>query len=217
VPFLHVTTRIDGRKDEDLLFDVGGSEFPTIVFLDADGEVIGRHDMGDNSVPALERTAAKVERCLELAKRLKSDARVRADLEIARCELGLIEYFDLESELEGLTLTPDQQKAVATLGADNSVWEMTQVLRRVRDEAAREQAVEEFLALYRAGHHPARASNRAVYWDLLADHAVAAKDAALLGDALAALKELHGPTPSRRAKTRLAQLEAKLGELADGK
>ena len=43
VMFLHITTRIEGRENDGLLGDVGGTGFPTLVVLDATGSVIAKH------------------------------------------------------------------------------------------------------------------------------------------------------------------------------
>jgi hypothetical protein len=42
VLFCHVTTRIEGRKNEGLLGEVGGQAFPHLVALDAEGKPLGQ-------------------------------------------------------------------------------------------------------------------------------------------------------------------------------
>lgn len=42
VLFCHITTRIPGRKDDDLLTKVGGRGFPHLVYMDETGKVLGR-------------------------------------------------------------------------------------------------------------------------------------------------------------------------------
>jgi hypothetical protein len=210
-------SRIEDRKDDTLLYDLGGSEHPTILFLDAQGAVLARHDTGDCSVAALEATGAKVLRSLDLARKAEGDAGARADLAIVRCDLGVIEFSDLESEIEGLPLTAEQQKSVGVLRADATVADMMQVLRRNRDDAAKRLVAEEFVALYRAGTHPGRTGHRLPYWTVLAGQAVAAKDAAMLRDAIAGLRAIHGPEPSPRAAAQLAEMEKRLQEIEAAK
>ena len=41
VLFCHVTTRIEGDPHQELLQQKGGRGFPTLKFLDAEGEVLG--------------------------------------------------------------------------------------------------------------------------------------------------------------------------------
>ncbi len=211
-------TRIEDREDDELLYDLGGTEHPTFLFLDAAGEVLGRHDPGDTSVKALEETGAKVKRSLDLRKKAEAgDAGARVDLAIVRCELGLFEFSDLQGELEGAALTPEQERAVGALKADATVSDMWQVLKKNRDEAAKSLVAEEFLALYAKGKHPARRGNRRFYWNVLAGQGVARKDPAILGAALEGLRAVAGATPSEREVQALRELEEKLKELAPAK
>ena len=207
-------TRIEDRADDELLYDLDGSEHPTFLFLDAEGEVLGRHDASDTSLKAFEETGATVKRSLDLRKKADAgDAAARIDLAIARCELGVLELSDVETEVEGATLSPQQQRAVETLRADTSVSDMMQVLRKSRDEAAKNMIAEEFLALHAKGSHPARPGNRRFYWTVLAGQAVARKDPKILKDAIGGLRELAGATPSEREAQQLKELEERLKEL----
>lgn len=66
VTFLHVTTLIPGRSDDDLLGRVGGSGFPTLLVLDAEGEVVARPQ--ERTVHAFELAiAAGLDRLAERA------------------------------------------------------------------------------------------------------------------------------------------------------
>lgn len=207
-------TRIEDRKDDELLYDLGGREHPSIFFLDAEGCVLARHDADDPSVKALEETGAKVARYLELKKKAEAgDEAAKLDLLIARCDLGVIEFSDLEMEIDGKELSAEQQRAVGTLRADAAVSDMEMVLKKNRDEAARDMAAEEFVDLYKRGTHPARAANRRLYWQVLADHAAGAKDAAMLQDAIAGLRAALGDEPPPKALDRIRELEAKLKEI----
>ncbi|MCK6459101.1 MAG: hypothetical protein L6Q95_04320 [Planctomycetes bacterium] len=211
-------TRIEDREDDDLLYDLGGREHPSVFFLDAAGDVLARHDADDCSVKALEETGGKVARSLELRRKADAgDEAARIDLAIVRCDLGVIELPDLESEIDGKTLSPGQEQAVGTLRADATVSDMQAVLAKNRDQAARDLVAEEFVALYRKGTHPGRAAGRRLYWAVLAGQAVARKDAAMLKDAVAGLKAVHGAEPPGKAAEEIAELEAKLRELEAAK
>jgi hypothetical protein len=211
-------THIEGRGDDELLYDLGGSEHPTFLFLDAAGAVLGRHDPSDTSVKAFEETGAKVRLSLELAKKADAgDAAAKIDLSIVRCDLGVLELSDVEAAIEGATLTPEQERAVGALRADGTVSDMTAVLRKNRDEAAKNLVVEEFLGLYGRGTHPARPGNRRFYWTVLAGQAVAKKDAKMLRDAIAGLRAVAGAEPSERETQQLKELEERLKELEAAK
>jgi hypothetical protein len=214
VPYLNVMTHIEEREDDELLYDLGGSEHPSFFFLDAGGAVLGRHDPFDTSVNAFEHTGRKVMRSLELrGKADGGDAVAKIDLAIAQGELGVLELYDVEGAIEGASLTPEQEAAVGTLRADSTVSDMMQVLRKNRDEAARNMVAEEFVALYRKGTHPARAGNRRFYWPVVAGQAVAKKDAAMLRDAIAGVRAVAGAQPSPRDAQQLKELEERLKEI----
>jgi hypothetical protein len=218
VPYLNVMTRIDGRTDDELLYDLGGSEHPSFFFLDASGDVLGRLDPYDTSVKALEVTGAKVLWTLHLKKKADAgDAAARAELLIARCDLLVTEFSDLEAELEGLALTADQAKAVEVLRADATVSDMMQVLRKNRDEAAKSLVAEEFLALYAQGTHPARPGNIRFYWAVIAGQAAAKKDVSMLKAAIAGLKAAAGAEPVGREAQQLKELEERLKEIEAAK
>ncbi len=211
-------TRIEDREDDELLYDLGGREHPSVFFLDAEGSVIARHDAEDPSVKALEETGGKVARSLELRKKAAAgDEAAQLDLLIAQCDLGVIEFSDLEGEVEGKTLAPEQERAIGTLRADATVSDMQAVLRKNRDQAAKDLVAEEFVALYRKGTHPGRASSRRFYWIVIAGQAVAKKDAAMLKDAIAGLRAAHGAEPPPHVAKQLEELDGKLKELEAAK
>jgi hypothetical protein len=211
-------TRIEDRADDELLYDLGGREHPSVFFLDAGGEVLARPEADDTSVKALEETGAKVGRSLELRKKvLGGDEASRVDLLIVQCDLGVIEFPDLESEIGDRKLSAEQERAVGTLRADATVADMEAVLRKNRDQAARDLVAEEFVALYRKGAHPGRVSSRRFYWPVIAGQAVAAKDPAMLRDAIAGMKAVHGAETPPRVAEHIAGLEATLRELEAAK
>jgi hypothetical protein len=211
-------TRIEDRADDELLYDLGGREHPSIFFLDAEGGILARPDADDVSVKALEETAAKVVRSLDFRKKAAAgDAAAKVDLAIVQCDLGVIEFSDLEGEIEGATLTAEQERAVGTLRADATVTDMLAVLKKNRDQAAKDLAAEEFAALYRKGTHPARPLNRRFYWQVLAEHAAGAQDAAMLRVAIEQLRAAAGAEPPERLARQLKDLEAWLKKLEAAK
>ena len=54
-------SRIEGRPYDMLLPDVGGRGFPTVVFLDAGGNVLATHN-GAPTIAGFRATAASVQR-----------------------------------------------------------------------------------------------------------------------------------------------------------
>jgi hypothetical protein len=211
-------THIEDREDDELLYDLDAREHPSFFFLDAQGEVLARHDADDVTVKAFEETGARVKRSLELRKKADAgDAAAKIDLAIARGGLQVIELSDVESAIEGQTLSPEQERAVAVLRADATASDMIQVLKKNRDEAAMKMVAEEFLALYRKGAHPTRFMNRRLYWSVISGQAVEKKDAAMLKDAIGAIRAIAGAEPGPREAQMLTELEDRLKELEAAK
>ena len=94
-----MTTRIEGRKDEDLLFDKGGNSFPSFLFLDAEGEVLARL-RPPFEVKAFADAHRRVREYQALATAAKPDDRAaQIDLALLRCGLGQIAFDQLEEAL----------------------------------------------------------------------------------------------------------------------
>jgi hypothetical protein len=169
-------------------------------------------------VRALEETGALVKRSLELRKKAAAgDAASKIDLAIVQGELQVIELSDVEAAIEGQALSPEQERALATLRADATASDMRQVLGKNRDDAARKMAADAFLELYAKGAHPARLANRRVYWAVIAGQAVQGKDAAMLKAAIDGLRAVAGAEPAPREAQKLKELEEVLRQLEAGK
>ncbi len=63
--FLHVTTRVDTDKYQTLLRDKGFRGFPSLAFLDAEGEVIAKHS-GPRTLEGVKATSASAKKYLGL-------------------------------------------------------------------------------------------------------------------------------------------------------
>jgi hypothetical protein len=209
-------THIEDREDDELLYDLGAREHPSFFFLDAQGEVLARHDADDVTVKAFEETGARVKRSLDLRKKADAgDTAAKIDLAIVQGELGVIELSDVETAIEGATLTPEQERALGVLRADATASDLIQVLKKNRDDAARKMVAEEFLKLYGKGTHPARLMNRRFYWTVLAGQSVQKRDAAMVKDAIAGLRVVAGPEPSPKDAQQIKELEEGLKALEE--
>jgi len=206
VPFVHITTSIEGRKDEELLTDLGGDSFPWIVFLDAKGEIAGKHTES-NTPAAFARTAANVLRCRELKKKAAAgDATVATDIAILECSLGLVEFYELEEAIEGKKLTADQKKAVAQCWVNAAVGEGIQLARA----GSTDDVIVDFVEIFDKGVLPTR--NAYGFWVILVQHGHAKGDARILEAAIAGLREAFGPDDERANKW-LSKFETRLAEL----
>ena len=125
---LHVTSYVDDRKYDDLLQEKDGRAFPSVMYLDAAGEVITR-DATSYSLPAMLDTSNRVEHFLELKQRAaKGGPADKINLEIARCDLGQIEFYDLEELVDVTKLSPEQEKAYLAQKANATAQEQTLAL-----------------------------------------------------------------------------------------
>jgi len=192
VPFLHVTTQIDDRKNDDLLYDFEEDSFPACLVLGHDGAVLARH-RGWAKLEAFRTTLKKVAKAAELAQKAKAGDKVAAiDYLLLRCELHAIDLADLEELLEGKPLTGAQKKRFASLGADAEVADMLPVIQRARySRDAFVDAGEMFWDHLEKGGVPLELSNRGVFWLAMGYYAAANGKQELFDRSLKALAPLE--------------------------
>lgn len=196
VPFLHITTHIQGRKNDGLLSDKGGDGFPYVAFLDAAGEVAGKHqDARDAS--GFTRTLEKTLRYVAAKQKAAAGDKTAAiDEAILSCELGHIELVDLEEKLQGVELNPEQQKMFDGIKADQTVAELVDDIRTMKgNDASYAMAYEECKKLKAGGVVPSGFLPRIYYWDILKTGAMKNKDAAILEQAIIELTVLFAGNP----------------------
>jgi hypothetical protein len=190
VLFLHVTSRVEGRKNDELFFDYDGREFPTLLLLDAEGELLARRS-SDFTVEQFAALGGKAYRYLDLKKKADAgDEAAAVDAALLACELGALDFYDLEEQLEGKELTDAQKKAFGVQRANVLADEHAQMMSASKyDGLSIEQAAADFLPLWKDGIAPSRADAGRLFWCVLAAHAAVAGDAALQERAT---KELEG-------------------------
>lgn len=214
VLFLHVTTRIEGEKYGDLLSEKGGTGFPWLVFMNPEGDVIAPHNDA-RSVAGFRRTLDRATRwSAAKAKADGGDKVARADMLFLETELGRMEVVDLEDALAEEGLEPDeaQRKWLLGLKANQQVDEIMEDLRRSRDEGSRRRLQGEMAGLRAAGSIPTGYYQRVNFWMLIAEHAAAGGDRALLKEAIPELRgflaEIPGlGEPIKAFEAKLAGLE----------
>ncbi len=170
--FCHVTTRVPTDKDQGLLKEKGGTGFPYLIWMDAEGTVIQKQ--GGRTVSAFQKTATY----LELKrKRAAGDTTVAAELLITGAELGDVTPEQVAKDRAGLELDAAQ---LQRLDAALFHAEIRTTLQGIgRDPAKKEAAGKTFLAHYHAGKLPSDSADMQVslgYWSLLLDVALAAAD-----------------------------------------
>lgn len=118
VMFLHVTTRIEGRKDEDLFNKVGGRGFPSFFVLDSDGKVVAQHE-GPRTAAAFAETIDKAKEFVTLRDKAKAgDAAAKVDYLFARVRMGQLSADEMKAEAKSLKMSDEQQKTYRGLLAN---------------------------------------------------------------------------------------------------
>lgn len=210
VLFCHITTRIQGEKDGDLLQRKGGLGFPHIAYLDAGGDVIAVHEK-EREAEAFSKTGLKARAFLTLkAKADKGDASVKVEYFIARLDLGRIKEGEAEKELRELgTLTKEQQAKVDAILLETVVRE---TLESLKDKEGQIAAGRKFHEMRKAGKAlPETSEDFGSYWDTIMAYAESEKDVALFEEALRTLKEKYAHHP--QAMDHLKDCEKRLDEI----
>ena len=221
MPFVHVTSRIEGRKDDDLATRKTGSAlFPTILFLDADGEVLlklGRPALSaaiGNGGPPIASFGRKLDACeryVALRARADSgDASAKVDLAVTALEIGKIDAAAFDAAVAGAELRPEQAMAVARIRA-NAICEalVAEVRSRGQDPESEKAATREFLKLYEKGTHP-DSDSADMYWWLIGTHGKTTGDADMIARSIQGLEATGG---RERFGPMLAELDAELKRL----
>ncbi|MGE3173808.1 MAG: hypothetical protein AB7O97_14375 [Planctomycetota bacterium] len=208
---LHVTSRVDGEPYPTLLRDKGFTGFPSLCFMDADGNVLAKQ--GERSVEGFERALERLEEVQELRGRLASedDPKLRLRLLLAELELEMLRAAEIKERLEVMQLGAEDRARVDGYLVDAEVRD----LRSRARELGNDQVAAEFLAIARAGRRPTAATQR-LFWQIVLSAAAKAADAELAQTAFDALSELQLPaTLQRRLQALLDQARAGKDRTAD--
>ena len=215
VPFLHVTTRIEGRENEDLLQRKGGSGFPYFAVLDPQGGLIAQHQ-GARTVEGFRETIGKGREFMDLAAKAASgDEQAIIGFAIREAQLGRIDYAEVQQRTAGLTLTPEQQAQLKSVMAQSVVSEHYEKLAATRGgDAEMAAASAAFLDLLRDDAVPQPGTMQAnIFTQVLAWTTQKSEDADEVALALGHLeKALAGNTRAEgflnQARQRLEDLRA---------
>lgn len=209
MPYLHITTRIEGRKDEELFREKGGRGFPTMKFMDADGKVIGEPSGRD--VASFESSLTSLMVVTNLEKRIASGEKgLENELFLAKMRLGLFELEEAKTQLAGLKeFTKEQKAEIAVLMVNLEVMD---IMKGVDSEEAAIAAGSKFNEMRKDGRIPTGDAIGS-YWSLIMTFAESKSDVDLFEKSLNALKEKYGAEKS--AKPFFDQKAAELKEMRE--
>jgi hypothetical protein len=182
VLFLHNTSRVEDEKYPTLLRDKGFGGFPSLCFMDAEGNVLAKPA---RNVAGFVDTLARSKALVALrSKGDKATAAERKDLFLTELRLDLIAADQIQARADTLSLGADEKALVASKLVD---VEVGQVLQKARD-AGMAATNEQLAAFAKAGKTPSEAM-RPQFWIGVLNHASGQKDGALAQQAFDALEK----------------------------
>ena len=211
VLFLHNTSRVDDEPYPRLLQDKGFGGFPSLAFMDAEGEVIASPT--SRSVSAFNSTLTAVESYLELKARADGgDKSVANALFVAEMGFDKLDFDEATARFAKLRgFTADEKK---TIESQIVGLEFTSMISEVRQlglgqEAARKRAAD----MAKAGRAPS-GQMAGQFWTYCLRHADSDEDGKLYEESLTHLKKIYADNP--RFQADLPDLETRLKELTGG-
>jgi hypothetical protein len=214
VMFAHVTTRIEGRKDDDLLSKKGGTGFPYLTALDAKGDVIAKLAGGRTveGFRAMMADGAKFQTVRAKEKKTLDDEIFLLQHDISMGNADLAAAKSRAAALKGLSDAQKKDLDGAILGL-----EIQAAMPRPKNaEEAKSQGLaagKTFAEMWAAGREPTDEQAIGNFFSLILEHADAVKDAALFEKALEKLRAKFGSNPQaagffKKQEARLAALKA---------
>lgn len=211
VMFCHITTRIEGRKYDDLLSKKGGTGFPYLVALDANGDVIAQLE-GGRTVEGFRAMMAEGAKFVALRgkeKKTLDDEIFLLEHDISMGNADLAAAKARMAALKGLNEAQKKELDGALLGL-----EIKAAMPTSRDPAEQKAqmvaAGKSFAAMWAAGREPTADASIQPFFIFMLDYAESEKDAALFEKALDKLRAKFGSNPQAAGffKKQDARLEA---------
>ncbi|MDP7062981.1 MAG: hypothetical protein QF489_08655 [Planctomycetota bacterium] len=212
VPFLHVTTRIEGRAHEGLLREKGGRGFPTLMFLDAEGEILG--EPGGRDVASFDKTLGALMAIKDLEKRIAAgEKNLDDDLFMAQLAMGQFKTVkEIEEKAQSFKkLTEEQKSTIAKAIVAKKVEEAMNNMERGPDGQAK--LGKKFKAIYDEGIYP-EGDMEGPFWGFLMEYAESEGDAKTMEVALDHVKRIFGK--EEWAKGLIEEKEASLKKIKEG-
>lgn len=206
VPFLHVTTRIEGRENDDLLGVYGGRGFPTLKFLDAKGNAVGEPQGRD--IAAFDATMKKIADLDDLRKRIKKGEKgLDAKLLLAELKMGAVKYADAQKRFKAIKkIKPEVKEEIAGLIIG---LEFNEIMGRMTQDNYKELGAE-VAKMAREGRIPG-GYEKDMFWQVVSGWADENGDLPLLKKSYKYLNEKYGS--NERAKKFLDGLKTRIAEL----
>ncbi len=169
--YLNITTKIEGRKHDNMLGDKGGRGFPYLCAMSSKGDVIAKLS-GSRDTAGFTKMMGSADDYVALEKKAASgDAVAKIDFALLRAVLGMLSLDQLTAELGDTQLSPAQTKKLAALKTDLIFDEAVNRLgAEGRSPESRKALLDLSLKLYNAGTHPTGSRERR-YWSGILNYA----------------------------------------------
>lgn len=209
VLFLHNTSHVEGEPHPNLLKEKGGNGFPTMSYLDAEGNLLLQ--VGHiTPVEQLEEGWQRVQKWKELRAAVDGgDKSKERELFLVELDMGVLTFDQANATFERLSFSDAKAEEIAQKLVN---LQFSEILRSTpRGEQA--EAGKEFLAMYRAGRIP-DSSQETSFWQYMFAHAAAERNVELFEELLGYIKEHRADDP--RLQRYLPRLERQLEQLKGG-
>jgi hypothetical protein len=219
VPYCHVTTRIPGRKHDDLLDRVGGEGFPHIVFMDGDGDVLAIHETA-LTLEELSRTVANAKEPAALkAKAAAGDPQSQFQWLLFQIDGATIPFADADARARRLELTSEQR---ARLDLKLIDLEAIGIIHAIRDPSEVAAGVRRLLAMVEKKRIPTNDQIFGVVLSVILRDGDDRKDIKTFEAGLQIAKDRLGSNRSYKPildsiAKRLEELKAEIAKPADAK
>ena len=180
VLFLHNTSKVEGEPYPNLLKEKGGRGFPTLVFMDATGEVLHQQAWTKRSVAAFHKSHRALDTLARLAgKAEQGDESVKKAIFFAKLELDRYGFKEAKAKMENLSFSGEQETSLQTALVQ---LEFDEAYKSAG--ADRKALTKKILEMHKAGRIPQGRHSVRTFWNTLLSHAQAEKDVKLYEEAL---------------------------------
>jgi hypothetical protein len=218
VPFMHVTSMVSKDAHQDLhARKGGGTTFPHLVFLDAEGNLMGKLAAFDRSLAAintaLKKATDQAKSYQDQKKRAESgDRAAKINFFMTQLELGHLSLEEARAKLPGVgQLSFEQSARVGDLLAS---LEVPDLIARTREKKNREVAIQRLLEIRKERRAPSDDDVARHYFACLLNHAEKTKNQQMFEDVLAGMRNRFGKDPSM--KRSVETYEKMLAKLKQG-
>lgn len=156
---MHNTSRVEDEKYPNLLREKGFSGFPSLCFMDAEGNVLVKQ--GERSVKGFRATLARLEHLAELKAKLQKGggAELERDVFLAELELQSLRADEIKQRMEKMHLDKADLARVDAFLVDAEIRDL-----RARSRELGQAAVTEAIAaMAKAGREPT-ADGASMFW-----------------------------------------------------